>query len=268
MATSSQDQSARPSADASESPDLLFSPGFSVRTVPSWLAKKKVVGGFVIEPIEGGGPNAARHFPNEGSVDGFDLPVLHYAAQRAGALVATQKPMLVFVPIYWNYLDQARLRTPYLSYLSTISEASRRLLVFELAGIPEDLMPTRIEDRIRQLRPYCRSIVCRTRIARRDLSVFGKLPIHAIGIDLGELPPYERGIIPALDDFLDQAEKTQRHTYIHGLTSKSMLIAVQSAGVDFVAGSIIPEAESSAIHPFEIADLYDLPKPAAEGTEP
>ncbi|HEY1720013.1 MAG TPA: hypothetical protein VGG27_02120 [Magnetospirillaceae bacterium] len=237
-----------------------------MRTVPSWLAKKRVVGGFVVEPIVGVGESAQRYFPSAERNEGFDLPVLSYAAGRAEALIRAKKLMLVFVPVYWACLDQARTRARYLQFLSTLSESARRLFVFELAGIPEDLMVTRIEERISQLRPYCRSIVCRTRIARRDFSVFGKLQVHAVGIDLGELPTFERGIIPAFDTFMDAVAPTKRNTYVHGLTSKSLLVAVQAAGVDFVAGTIIPQSDDAPqdIRGFEIADLYDFPKPSSK----
>jgi hypothetical protein len=268
MAASVNESTTPPALEPELTAGLQFPSGFSARTTPSWLAKKKVVGGFVVEPIEGGGPNAARHFAGHDQTDGYDLPVLNFAVQRAEALIQAKKTMLLFVPIYWACLDHARLRLHYLHHLSTLSEDVRHLLVFELAGAPEDLMPARFEERLNQLRPYCRSIIFRSRIGRRDLAAVAKLPIHAIGIDLGELPPVEHAIIPALDNFVAQVEKAKRHTYVHGLSSKSLLMAAQSAGVDFVAGPIIPSAGDSNLHSFEIADLYDLPRPGTGPSEP
>ncbi len=133
------------------------------------------------------------------------------------------------------------------------------MLVLELAGIPEDLMSARAEERINQLRPFCRAVIARVRIARRDFSQLKKLPLFAVGIDLGELPDYERGIIPSFDAFMDALEPLKLHTYAYGLNTKSLLIAVQAAGVDYVSGRVIPDSEEAplGIREFTISDLYE-----------
>ena len=239
--------------------DLDFPSGYRTRTFPMWLAKKRAVAGAMIEAIRTDvGP---RGDASLGPDHNFDLPLLAEAARQLDARVSAGKSSLLIVPVHWDYLDQPRLRARYFDFCAKLPEALRRFLVLELTGIPELLMSARVEERINQLRRLCRSVVCRVRIARRDLSQFSKMPIYAVGISLDELPHYERGIIPALDTFMDAAEAVNLRVYVHGLASKSLLIATQAAGVEFVSGPIIPEADAAplGIRDFQIAELYGAP---------
>ncbi len=250
------DAVAGPLAAESEGSDVDLPPGYRTHSVPLWLAKKRSVVGAVIEPVRvDAGPRGGA---SAGIIDGLDLPLLAQAARQIDAATHLGRSSLTVVPVHWDCLDQPRLRSRYLEFCASLPETSRRLLVLELIGMPEDLMTARIEERINQLRRVCRSVICRVRIARRDFTQFNNLPIYAVGISLDDLPHYERGIIPAFDMFMDAVEANNHRGYVLGLASKSMLIAVQAAGVEFAAGPIIPESDTTplGIRDFQIAELY------------
>ena len=248
--------------DQPDPAELRFPVGHDLRTTPMWSAKKRSVVGQVLEPIHHTGAEWDRYFPvSTSEPDVLDLPVLARAMERIEASITAGKSSLLIVPVYWPSLDRARRRDRYLAFCARLSDRSRRSLVFELAGLPEDLLSARAEERIVQLRPFCRAVIARVRLGRRDITQFRKLSLHAIGVDMGELPDYERGIIPGFDAFMDAAEPLGLHTYAHGLNTKSMLVAVQAAGVDYVAGRVIPDSGETplGIRDFTISDLYDLP---------
>lgn len=256
--------SALAAARADDLPDpaeLELAPEFDIRAVPMWWAKKRTVGGYVLEPVQKNDEGWNRYFPGLSTQpDPLDLPFLARGILRIQEQVATGKSSLVVVPVHWPYLDRAKQRDRYIAYCSRLPEAARRLLVLELVGMPEDLMQARVEERINQLRSCCRAIICRVRLARRDFSQFKKLPVYAIGVDIGELPDYERGIIPGFDGFMNAVEPYGLQTYANGLTTKSLLVAVQAAGVDYVAGRVIPDSDQAplGIREFEISDLYKV----------
>ena len=250
--------------------ELVFPAGCGLRAAPLWSAKKRSIGGYVLEPIRKTGAEWDRYFPTSTTEpDALDLPVLARAIGRIQALIAAGKSSLVVVPVYWPSLDRAQGRDRYLAFCGRLPGGLRRSLVFELAGLPEDLLSARAEERIVQLRPYCRAVIARVRLGRRDLNQFKKLSLHAIGVDMGELPDYERGIIPGFDAFMDTVEGLKFHTYAHGLNTKSMLVAVQAAGVDYVAGRVIPDSGEAplGIRDFSIADLYGAPTADQGGTK-
>jgi len=248
-------------ADLPDASELILSEDYDIRTAPMWLAKKRTVGGYVLEPIRKVGDDWDRDFPtSRDEADSLDLALLARASDRVEELIAAGKSSLIVVPVYWPFLDRAKQRNRYLWFCSKISEAARRLLVLELADVPEELMTARIEERVIQLRPFFRSIVLRVRLGRRDFSQLRKLPVHSVGVDLGELPDYERGIIPAFDAFLDAVEPLNLRTYAYGLSTRSLLVAVQASGFDYVAGRVIPDSPDAplGIHDFKLSDLYDV----------
>jgi hypothetical protein len=248
------------SADLPDPAEIELPAAHDIRPRPMWSAKKRAVVGSVLEAAHKTGNEWDRYFPATTSEpDALDLPVLARAMRQIEQLVLEGKSSLVVVPVYWPSLDRARFRDRYLAFCSRLPGGARRSLVLELAGIPEDMLTARAEERIVQLRPYCRAVIARVRLGRRDFTQFKKLPLHAVGVDMGELPDYERGIIPGFDAFMDAVEPLKLHSYAHGLNTKSLLMAVQAAGVDYVSGSVIPESGEAplGIRDFTIADLYD-----------
>lgn len=250
-------------ADNLPDPDELDLPArFDIRLAPMWWAKKRTVGGYVVEPVVRSGSGWERHFASSAAEpDMLDLPVVARGILRIQEQIAAGKSSIVVVPVHWAYLDHARPRERYIAFCGRLPEAARHLLVLEVTGMPEDLMQSRVEERISQLRPCCRAVTCRVRLGRRDFSQFKKLPIYAIGVDMGELPDYERGIIPGLDAFMDAVEPHGLKTFANGLNTKSLLVAAQAAGVDFVSGHVIPDSDQAplGIRDFTIADLYEKP---------
>jgi hypothetical protein len=248
-------------ADQPDPAELMLPDECDIRPVPMWLAKKRTIGGYVLEPLRKVGRDWDRDFPaSDAEMDSIDLAILARASDRIEERIAAGKSSLIVVPVYWPYLDRTKQRNRYLWFCSKIPEAARRLLVLELAGIPEELMQSRVEERLMQLRPFFRSVVCRVRLGRRDFSQFKNVPIHSVGIDLGELPDYERGIIPALDAFMDAVTPLKVRTYAYGLSTRSLLVAAQAAGFDYVAGRVIPDSPDAplGICDFKLSDLYDV----------
>ena len=152
----------------------------------------------------------------------------------------------------------AAARQPFRLDESDVPEAARRLLVLQLIGVPEDLFSARIEERIRQLLPFCRSIVCQVRLGCEDLLQLKGLPLHAVGVDVGEGLPVDSDLMADMEKFISAAAPLGRRTFVHGVTKKSLVVAAIGAGFDYIAGQAIPEPDGDqpGVSQFSVADLY------------
>lgn len=240
-------------------PSALEMPeGFSARGVPLWFAKNRIVGSEVLEPMRKDEAWSRYFSIYRHESDPLNLPMLSVAIKSIQRKLSAERPSVVTVPVNWSFLDRTRLRTHYLEICSHLPEAARRLLVLQLIGVPEDLFTARIDERIRQLIPFCRSVVCQVRLGRDDLLQLKGLPLHSVGIDVGEGLPVDSDLMADMEKFMNAAAPLGRRTFIHGVTKKSLVVAAIGAGFDYIAGLAIPEpgADRPGVSQFSVADLY------------
>lgn len=240
-------------------PSALEMPkGFGARSVPLWFAKNRIVGSEVLEPMRKDEAWSRCFSISRHESDPLNLPMLGVAIEKIQRKLAIERPSVVAVPVNWSFLDRTRLRTHYLEICSHLPDAVRRLLVLQLIGVPEDLFAARIDERIRQLIPFCRSVLCQVRLGRDDLLQLKGLPLHGVGIDVGEGLPAESDLMADMDKFMSAAVRLGRKTFIHGVTKKSLVVAAIGAGFDYIAGPAIPETgvDRPGVSQFSVADLY------------
>jgi hypothetical protein len=142
---------------------------------------------------------------------------------------------------------------------SKLSEAARRFLVFSLSDVPEDLLTARIEDRMREMRPYCRTMTFRTEIDRVDFQQIRGVDFHAVGTELRTPGLPESETMAAMNTFMKNLAPLAAKSFIDGLATKSLVVAAIAAGFSYLSGSAIDAVPgaSGGVRAFSIADLYD-----------
>ncbi len=250
-----------------ETADLEMPEGFALRFSPLWRAINRNLVGQVAEPTVETQAGPSRYLPeleeSEQRAE-LDLPVLAASVERIKELIATQSPYLVNVPVGWQMLERKTPRTKYQQFLAGLPKDVRRFLVLALVGAPDEILPARIDDRVRELRPYCRAVTCGVGLGCRSFEHFRTPSVHAVGIDLGREPEDERYIIRAMDKFMDAAQPLQLRTYVYGVPTTSLLIAALASGFDYLSGSAIVDSEDRprGIREFTIPDIFGDDAPA------
>lgn len=226
--------------------ELLVPEGFDLALRGTWRAAARTLVGHVIEPLRQEGGVWVRHFPAlPDRPEPLDLPVLARAASRLLELLRDANPLLVIAPVHWATLDRISLFTKYVEICAKFPEPARRLLVLELAGVPEDMLPGRVDQKVQQLRPYCRAVICRARLERRDFKQLRDIPMHAVGIDMGAESLSEEALRATMGGFMAAVEPLHVRTHIQGLSGRIPLLAAAAAGFDYLAGQALPAIPGS-----------------------
>ncbi|HEY1722970.1 MAG TPA: hypothetical protein VGG27_17140 [Magnetospirillaceae bacterium] len=222
-----------------------------MQKTPVWRAGSQTLVGYTLSVRVAPG---AIHIP----IDLLDLTCLARAHAETEDGVSAQSPHLVVARLHWHTLERAASRSRYQELASKLPEAARRFLVLSLCDVPEDLLTARIEDRMRELRPYCRSMTFRTEIDRADFQQVKGLDLHAVGVELRSPGGGESDMMLAMNTFMKRLAPFQTKAFIDGLTTKSLVVAAIAAGFDYLSGPAIVEAPGTTqgVKAFSIADLY------------
>jgi hypothetical protein len=167
--------------------------------------------------------------------------------------------VLIVLCVHFETLAAAACRRRYVEALArSITTADAKLLVIEIVGVPDGVLPSRIFDFAAALRPYCRSVSACLRIECADVSSLKGPNIHAIGCDIGKSQMPELTVMQQLARFSRAAEKAGLASFVHGLRSVSLTGAAVGAGFRYIDGEGVsklvdrPERVSS----FSLSDIY------------
>jgi hypothetical protein len=156
----------------------------------------------------------------------------------------------------WSWRPSARLK--YLELCARLPEELRRYIVISMRRVPENLMTSRIEERVRDLRRFCRAVMRRVELARRNFDQFAGVPLHAIAAELAAAGAIERQAMAAMHEFLDALTPRRIKSFVEGLSTKSLVIAALASGFDYLLGSaIITETRTLGVRAFSIPDLHE-----------
>ncbi|KJS40073.1 MAG: hypothetical protein VR70_06795 [Rhodospirillaceae bacterium BRH_c57] len=211
---------------------------------PVWRVKNQMLTGHIVTARVLG--EAAAELPFEGEVSDapnpVDLPLVARTVERLRQLLARGTPSLLIVPVHFGTLDRTNYRNLYLEICGRLTEQERKMLVLELVGVPRDLAPFRVEERLAQLQPLCRNVLGRVDLSRTDFTQWRNQRIHALGIDLARYSAKEGVLMKAMDAFMDAATKLKTRTYIQNLPSISLTTAAIASGFEYLSGGPIAPA--------------------------
>jgi hypothetical protein len=226
---------------------------------PMWDTAKAVLSTYLCTPVDGH-HRAELYFGQ----DRESLARLDFASQKCvlGELTRLSNDgckVLICVSVHFETLAAATHRRQYLQALEQgLPRDAARLLVIEIADVPEGVPQSRMYDLTTPLTRYCRAFVARVRLESTDFSAFRGTRVAAVGCNIAAYPASELTIIQCMNRFVRAAEKVQLETYVRGLRSVSLTSAAAGAGFRYIDGDSIGEFVQHPTHivKFGLNEVY------------
>lgn len=223
-----------------------------------------VVSTFIAVPIHPVGANryASGHAVLPNPADDCqiaDLDMVMLAKIITDLKLTDEKDIraLLCLPVHFHTLSIPRFRDLYLEtcrqYLPTLTSR----LIFELVGLPDGVVQSRLHDLVAALRPHSRAVIARVPLKQRDFAAFRLAGLHAVGTDIYYAKEPEEVLMHSMDHFIDKAEREGLKTYIHGLRSVSLATAAISSGFDYIDGYSLTSVVNIPKRPLRY-DLHQL----------
>ncbi len=239
--------------------DLEMPPGYSVHFVPAWNIDNNMVIGYSAEPSKdiGDGDNGIRAPVSHEEQEKLDLPIFAAAINLMNQIVEAEKQLTVTVPVQWITLDSLTSRTKFLELAREIRDEGRKLMILSVEAIPEDLLPGRIEDRLREFSRFFRLFSLSLRLGRRDFSQLKGLSlVKMYSVDLGKEIWDEKMHLVELNRLIDAITPFRKPLRVSNVSTRSQLVAALSAGARRISGSVIPNDGKFEIRHLTLTDLY------------
>lgn len=248
-----------------EGPDVVpDSLGFFFR--PMWSVRRGAVTTYLCYPsvsADGRGPHTDYHALPRGEdsslVGELDLMTLHNLAAAMAAMRRKGEQVLLAGTVHLKTLENRDTRSEFIAMCQAIPERLRRLMIYEIAGMPLDRAPeTRIAQAVSSLRPFVQAVVLRCGLEDRRLSGLRMLGVNAVSLHLGPGAPSEERLLREMNRFVEAAGKAQLRTVAHGLPSKSLATIAIGAGFTYIDGEAVtpPTRAPAPMRKFDLEDFY------------
>ncbi len=232
---------------------------------PMWLARRKVISAYLCLPsritsdgtiLFGGAAMPLNYSSPENAL--LDVFTLRKVLGDLRQLIADKRKLIMVAPVHYVTLNIPKNRRSFLEHCINLSENYKKLLVFELIGLPKDLPYAPLVGAFSAIRPFSRAVLVRRRLDSADFEKLRQMGVWGTGVDVGNIPLSESEIIEGMDTFNESASKFGLATYIHGLPSISLTSAAAGAGFTFIDGdpvmSVVDVPES--VSPFDVESIY------------
>lgn len=188
----------------------------------------------------------------------FDLHVTRTAVHSVTNHMSNGTCILAGWPVHFETLATRASREAYIRLCREIPETIRQLLFFELVGQPDGVPASRILDVVGVLRSFCRSVMVRVPADFRRFDVFQGANIGAVGFSLLGSQAPDGQAIAQISRFAENAARTGQRIYVHGLNSRSQILAAVAAGYDWIDGPAVqsPGERLGCMHRFDLGNIY------------
>jgi len=232
---------------------------------PAWLIKNGMIAAHTCVPARvsetgvlfaGGKAMPSRRVgPHNYSLD---LLALQKVMKDFDELEENGQSAMIVIPVHVQTLDITKFRNPYKDILQQMSAARRKSVVFEVIGINETTPTLNVSNAISVLHPFSRDVMVRTKLSFSNFFEYHSLGVHAIGVDLGNVPMTESQMLPAMMSYNERAQKNQLHTFAHGIRTRSMASGAAAAGFRYIDGRAIatPVEKPEPRRPWTASDVY------------
>lgn len=213
---------------------------------PAWLVNRQVISAHTFLParvaedgnVVAGGAAMPFRLPTAENY-ALDLLGLMKVVRNLHQMAKARAQASVIFPIHLQTLDLPRHRKMFTEYAVSVPDDMRAKLLFEVMGISDTTPASTIANAVSTLRPLCRNVLVRARLETRNMSDLLALGVHAVGIDLGNLGWPEKDIFPLLSDFNVRAQKSRLCTFVHGISTRSLLSGSVAAGFRYLDGCAV-----------------------------
>jgi hypothetical protein len=174
-------------------------------------------------------------------------------------MMRDHRRLLLTLPVHFQTLASVARRRSYIGVLSGRLDAeARKLLVIDLAGVPDGVPQSRLVELITPLRQRCRGVMLRVALETADFTHVKGAGAAAVGCDIGSHPGPEFTLMQQMNRFNRAAAKVPVPTYLQGAQSLSQVAAALGAGFNYIDGEAVAKAidHPHSIADFHLADLY------------
>lgn len=169
----------------------------------------------------------------------IDSLVLGRATAELHALLEKKGKPTFLVPLHFHTVRAKQSRDSYLKLCKGIPEPYRKFLVFEIHGVPSDVLITRVLELTAYMRPYCAGVVLRSPATHEQLAQIASHGLYGISMDLAESAPSQEQLRTELPGIATAASKLGLVTLAHGVNTLGLAEACYRANIDFLNGEAI-----------------------------
>jgi hypothetical protein len=232
---------------------------------PVWQIKNRIVFSHLCSPArlakDGSVLIGGRAMPMPfASVENaaLDILALKKAVDDLKALYEQGRRLVFILPVHHVTLNESRTNKAFLEVCNYIREDLRKLLIFEVIGLPPVLPYTILVRIFSSIRPFSRAILLRRRMDSEVTANLREMGVYGVGVDIGNYNAPEAQIISEMNRFNDHVRPTGFATYCHGANTISLISSAVGAGFSMIAGDAVlsmidtPQVPS----PFDLVSLY------------
>ena len=225
---------------------------------PCWMKVGEVIGGYEarVNRVDAPGATAyegCRAYPGDGGETALTLDRFTIGAtirEMRSAETATSRSAII-LPLHWASASSPH-RLSLLAPLGDLSEEVRsNRLIIDLFGVPDHAPDSQMAATIQALRPLCRDVMLRVRLATPRGPRAADCGATLIGIDLAELPAAERtdddGLLDMLAALHQSADSAMLGVYAWGIRRRAVVAGAVHGGFAMINGPGL---------------MKDLPRPA------
>ncbi len=189
----------------------------------------------------------------------IDMAMCENAIHGLQSLLQHGQKALMIIPVHYSTLEQARFLAPFVDTIAKAPDDAKKLMVFEILGVPTGLSRFKLHEPLSHLRTRCRGIVVRTGADFSNFEMYRELGVHAVGLDAHEYRSWkEQKLITFLEQFGTLAQRYRLHSFVHSVPTNSITVAAVASGFTYVDGPAIAADIDSPerIHTFAVESLY------------
>jgi hypothetical protein len=233
---------------------------------PVWHTKNNVITGYYCQLLKDGkhlalDDVAALLEQNSKDVAAakIDAAVYKQAALAVEFLLKQGLKALLIVPIHFSTVDRLRFMGLLLEGGRHLPDGAQNFIVFDIMDIPSDVTGFRLREPVSYLKTRSRALIAQTGFEPADLEMYKELGFHGISIELARYEWKEARLLKGFERFVEDAERQKLQSFVHGISSKSLVVAAIAAGVRYMDGDAVSEPVSHPRHirPYEIDMLYE-----------
>jgi EAL domain-containing protein (putative c-di-GMP-specific phosphodiesterase class I) len=240
--------------------------GLKMRFHPMWHVHNKLITGYRcvysyksnrVTVYEAG--RLLREAADEVVCAKVDIATCQQAIAGVQSLLQHGQKALMIVPVHYSTIEQARFLAAFVDTIGKASDDAKKLIVFEILGVPTGLSRFKLHEPLSHVRARCRGIVVRTGADFSNFEMYRELGVHAVGLDAFEYRSWkEQKLIVLLEQFGTLAQRYRLHSFVHGVQTNSMTVAAVASGFTYVDGPAIATDLDSPerIHAFAVESLY------------
>lgn len=165
-----------------------------------------------------------------------DVPLAKDLVNSLHDGLCCKKPEIICLPVHYHTVTNNVFREALLSHLAAAPKENRHFVSAELVGFDTTVAPFVINDYIRMLKPYVRTVLIQADIEGKLLDHFAGLPVHAAGLDLNFPGLTEKQRLKHIRQFAERSHYFFRRIYLRNATTKAQVQTALGEDYTYISG--------------------------------